>query len=41
MLRQLAVAPTAFAHYLVGSVFLLTQLALYERTAAPLQPAQP
>lgn len=36
MLQKIATAHGAVSHYLRGTVFLLTQLALYERTARSL-----
>lgn len=39
MLRRIAQAPVALAHYAVGSVYVLAQLVTYERNVARLQPA--
>jgi len=33
MLRRMISAPTALAHYALGSCYVLAQLALYERNA--------
>ncbi|WP_275935453.1 hypothetical protein [Sandaracinus amylolyticus] len=38
MLRRIADAPVALAHYAVGSVYVLAHLVTYERTIKRLQP---